>query len=235
MCRPAAHLFERLAGRERACYVDGAAAQLDGADLAFLIDDEGCAVGIAPLFVQHAVGARDLALEVAEKREGHTVLPGKFLLRREGINADAQNLGIRLPELGKAVPVVLNFARSPSGEGENIESQDNILFSPKIRQLDFVSVLIRQREVRSHIADFQSAGLAWRRLLCTGRNESRCQGQEESRRNAKAIHPKLLMEIVEGESIRQARASQSKFGDGDSHRERVACHPILWYITDIQL
>jgi hypothetical protein len=149
--------FERAARRHGAGHVDGAVAELDIADAAFLVDRERGAIGDSRFFVQDAVGARDLAFEVAQQRKLDPVLFCEFLLSRERIDADTQDLGIGLPERRQGVPVSLDFLRSATCEGQDVECEHHVLFAAEVRKGHFVPVLIEQCEIGSHIPDLECA------------------------------------------------------------------------------
>ena len=176
-------LLESFAGREGGGRIDGAITLLDAADLSFLVDHERDTAGHAAVLDEDAVGLRNFTLEVTEEGKLDAVLGGEFFLRGEGVDADTQDLGVGRPELCEVVPVALDFARSPAGEGEDVEREHHVLLAAEVRQLDLLAVLIDEREIRRRVPDLEM-GLGRRGLLRVRGDEARHyeQNQPESDR-----------------------------------------------------
>jgi hypothetical protein len=93
-------MFQKAAGRVRACGVDGRRVSLDVPDDAFLVHDKRGPVGKAALLVQDPVLSRNRPLKIAQQRKTETFLFGEGPVGRRTVNTDAQNLGVRLLEFG---------------------------------------------------------------------------------------------------------------------------------------
>jgi hypothetical protein len=139
------------------CGIDRAAAFLDMLDLAFLVHDEGGAVGELHLLIQDAVGLGDFPLEVAQQRELDPDFFGKGFVRGRVVNADAENFRVvQVDFAGVDTRLVsLQLLRSTTGKGQHVKGQDDVLLPAEIGEMDLLEGGVGQREVRGHIAHLQ--------------------------------------------------------------------------------
>ena len=91
------------------------------------------------IVLQHAVGARDLAAEIAQQRILQAELFTPRLVGVIEVNTDAQDLGICGFELGKVQLESQRFLRSSVGEGADVEKQHRVLLAGEIGQLDVLA------------------------------------------------------------------------------------------------
>ena len=77
----------------------------------------------------------DFAIHVAEKRKGDADLLGKGGVGGGTVNADAEDYGVAGFELGHISLIGLQFFGSTTGEGENVEGQDDVFLAAKITEL----------------------------------------------------------------------------------------------------
>jgi len=110
--------------------VGSGAAALDVPDSTLLIHHEGSAV-CQTEEAQHAVLLRNHSPSVTEKRELDSDFLREAFVRRLVVDADSDDLRIRLLKLGDASLVRLKFPTSCGCVGKNVKRQDNILLSAK--------------------------------------------------------------------------------------------------------
>jgi len=121
-------------------------------DLPFFIDDVGDAACVFVLRrLRRAIGEADLALGVAEQREG------KAELLREGgvlffaVEADAEDPGVLGCVLLREVPEPGTFFRSTGCVGLRVEPEDDLL-PAQVAEAHAVAVVIGDVEVGSGVA-----------------------------------------------------------------------------------
>ena len=68
---------------------------------------------------------------------------GEDFVCRRTVDADPKHLGVAVFEFGDISLIRLELSGSTSGESQNIEGEDNVLFAEKIAQLHLIPVLIR--------------------------------------------------------------------------------------------
>lgn len=102
---------------------------------------------------ERAIELRDGFLCIAEEWKRHAQFPGKALIRRRTVDADAEDLRLGLREEGETILVRLDFVRSGGSVGKNVERQDDILLAEKIAELDRVAILVGKFEIGGCVAD----------------------------------------------------------------------------------
>lgn len=118
--------------------INGAVIEIDVLNFSLLIDHEGGAtrplVLISPhwIFPQDSVLGQNLAVHIAEQREGDANLLGKRGIRRGTINTNSENGRVAGFELGQISLNGLKFFRSTTCERENVEGKHHVLFAPII-------------------------------------------------------------------------------------------------------
>jgi hypothetical protein len=127
-------------------------------DLAVLVDHVRDAAGVFVVRIfGGAVCEADLAIGIAEQREGKVELLGEgrvFLLR---IEADAEDDGVFCGVLVDEVPEPGTFDRSTGGVGLWIEPEHDLL-AAQVVETNLVAVVIGRLEIGSGIANLQHAG-----------------------------------------------------------------------------
>lgn len=119
---------------------------------AVLVDHKGRAIAKALRFIKNSVIFHHCAFEVAEQREGKSILLGKFTIGGDTVDAETQDLRVGRFECGDTSLVRLHLLRSTSGEGQNVDGQHHVLLTFEVAE--FVSLAIGgpQRKVRRLIA-----------------------------------------------------------------------------------
>jgi hypothetical protein len=171
---------------DRVGWVDRAVAFLYVLDLALFVDDKRGAVRKLKLVVQDAVLFRDLPRHVAQKRKFDPDFFRECFVRRRRINADSQDLRVFQIDLARVDTslVSLQFFRSTTGEGKNVERQYDVLLAAEIAQLHRLSLVAAQGEIRRRVSDLQERvsdlGHGW--LLRLGSRQSEKPGEEQSQK-----------------------------------------------------
>ncbi len=109
------------------------------ADNAFLVDDDNRTFREA-LSSKDVIFQRDRAVrpEIAQERIGNpTQRFRESLVGKNGVNADAQDLGIEPVEFGKVFLIRRQLERSDRCERERVKRQHHVLLAFKARQRDF--------------------------------------------------------------------------------------------------
>jgi len=125
-------------------------------NLSLLVHDESGTVCELGFIVEDAIGLRHFALHVTEKGKLDTNFLGEGAVGGRRVNADAQNCRVIEVDLAcvDTSLVSLKFLGSTTGKGKDVERQNDVLFAPKIAQLNGRSQMAAQREVWSHVANF---------------------------------------------------------------------------------
>ena len=128
-------------------------------DLALFVDHIGDAAGVFVfLGVAGAVGQADLVVRVAEEGEVEVELLGEVLVRRLGVETDAEDLRVFGFVLGLEVPEPGTLTRSAGCVGLRVEPEDDFL-AAQIAQADGVAVVIGGLEIGSGFAGLEHARL----------------------------------------------------------------------------
>ena len=120
------------------------------ADDTLFVDDEDRAVGRAALLVVDAVGPGDLALRMEVRQDGVGDAPqrrGEGSLRRSGVGANTQYLGISLLECRVVLAERGDLVRSAAGEREDVEREDDVLLALILAQRNALLGVGLEREV----------------------------------------------------------------------------------------
>lgn len=119
---------------DRVRRINRAVAFLYVLDLALFVDDKRGAIGKLKLVVEDAVLFRDLPRHVAQEREFDPDLFCESFVGRRSVNADAQDLGVFQIDLARVDTrlVSLQFFRSATGEGKNVERQYDVLLVAEV-------------------------------------------------------------------------------------------------------
>lgn len=114
--------------------IDRAVSFLDVLDLSLLIHNKRRAVRKLKLIVQDAVFLRDLPGHIAQQRKLYSDFFGEGLVGGRSVNADAKYCGVFQVDLARVDTslVCLKLLRSTTGEGKNVECQDDVLFAPVV-------------------------------------------------------------------------------------------------------
>ena len=139
----------------RATRVDGVAAFDDLPDDSLLVDHKRVAVREAEDGNKDIIGARDGLAFVAEDGELDAQGFRKSLVFLAAVHADANHLRAGRFELGDISLIRLQLARSATGEGFDVEGEDDAFLAAEIAQPDRVAILVGQGEVGCCVADFQ--------------------------------------------------------------------------------
>jgi hypothetical protein len=124
-------------------------------DLPLLVDQVRDAAGVLVFGgVGGAVGEADLALGVAEQREGEVKLPGEGGVRFLVVEADADDFRVFRFVLFDEVPEPGPFLRSTGCVGLRIEPEHNPA-AAQIAQADAVAVMIVDLESGSFVAGLE--------------------------------------------------------------------------------
>jgi hypothetical protein len=151
------------ANRQGVIGVDGAVVKFNVLDNAvFIYDDIGAPrpiVGFA-LFVvslEDAVVLEHFLVHVAEERKLDVDLLGESGVCCGGIHTYTENSRIvRIDLTGSESSLDrLKLLRSTTGEGEDVNGEEDILFAAEVRQLDGLPLVAEESKVRSVIANFQ--------------------------------------------------------------------------------
>lgn len=127
----------------------------DLADDSIGVEDIGDAGGDAAFLVVDAVDLGGFGVgEVAEQGEAESELDRVCAGCEGGVDADAQNLGSRLLELGVEFLEAGEFAGSTAGEGEDVPGEDDGL-AAVVGELVLLAVAVKQGEVGCLLSDFE--------------------------------------------------------------------------------
>ena len=143
--------------------VDRVIALLDALDDPILINDECGSPGGPAVLVVDAVCLRDFSEEITQQREGDADFFGELLIREKAVDADSEYLRIGRFELGNISLICLKLLGSATGECENVESNNDVLFAFEIAELQLLPGGVFQRKVRRGLAYFESGH--WRGWL----------------------------------------------------------------------
>src|SRR5262249_24060273 len=113
----------------------------DLGDDAILADDERCSAGHRLARNEHPELLGDLSVRVREEREVELLLVGELLLELERIATDADEHGLELSKLLKAVTKTARLGRSATGQRFGIEPENDVLLSLQVAQLERLGVL----------------------------------------------------------------------------------------------
>jgi hypothetical protein len=134
-------------------------------DLAVFVDHVGDAAGV---FVfrggRGTVGETDLAVGVAEQREGEVVFLCEGGVGFFVIEADAEDLGVLRFVLLREVPEPGTFPRSTGGVGFRIEPEHDLL-AAQVAEAHAVAVVVGNVEVGSGIAGLEHVRFSSRQKL----------------------------------------------------------------------
>src|SRR5207245_6878191 len=124
---------------------------------ALLIQDEGGAIGKLGFVIEDAVLLEDLALHVTQQRELHADLVGEFGVGGNGVDADADHRRVVEVDLAGVDTslVSLEFLRSTTCKGENVERQDDVFLAAIIAQIHRGAPGDFQGEYWRHVDDLQ--------------------------------------------------------------------------------
>ncbi len=112
---------------------------VDVAHDAFLVDDDNRTL-CETLSAKDVIFQRDRPVrpEIAKKRIGNSTQRfSEGLVGKNGVNADAQDLGIEPVEFGKVFLIRRQLERSDRCERERVKRQHHVLLAFKARQRDF--------------------------------------------------------------------------------------------------
>src|SRR5215472_7129120 len=143
--------------------INRVAINLDVGDLAILINQEIYTPADFALFIIETILASDVATPIAQQGEGNIDLLFPRLVAERAVHAHTQHLGVCSFQPLQILLEVLHLLGSTTGEGKNIKCQRDIFLAFKAAQADLVAVIIRQREVRRCVADFQREWRRWGR------------------------------------------------------------------------
>ena len=128
---------------------------MDLSDLSLLVDhvrDAAC------VFVFRRVGGTvrdpDLAVGVAQQREGELVLGREVRVVFDAVEADADDLRVLFLVLAREVPEPGTLGRSAAGIRFRIEPEHELL-AAEVAQLHAIAVVIERLEIRRGIAHLQ--------------------------------------------------------------------------------
>ena len=137
----------------RAAGVNSGGILVDVPDDAFLVHNESGAVGGTAIFVENPVLLGDGSFEIAEEGISDAELLGILPVGKPAVDADAENLRVGFFEFGDISLIRLELLCSPSRKRQNVERQDDVLFSLKIAELYFLTFCVRQSEIRRTVSD----------------------------------------------------------------------------------
>src|SRR5215469_16351166 len=143
--------------------VDGGVAAFDVANDAVFVNDAVGAQG--PLVVialnvvdfQDAVGGQHLAVHITEKGKLDVDLFRESGVGGRRVHADPKDGGVARINLARIDSRLdrLELLRSTTGEGENIDGEQDVFLAAKVGELHGFPFVAEQGEVGSGVADFQ--------------------------------------------------------------------------------
>ena len=113
-----------------------AVAGLTPAKQAVTVDDEGRAVGDVPLHVVDAVGLDDLAVDIAQEREGEAPGLGERLVGERAIPADREERDPATFELAGDLSQAGQLGRSDTAPVVAVEREDHVGLAPVLGEGD---------------------------------------------------------------------------------------------------
>jgi hypothetical protein len=99
---------------------------------AILVDDKCRSIAEALFFVEDPVVFHHGSFEIAEEWKGHADVLCKSAIGRNAIDADTKNLSVGSFEFGDISLIRLQFFRSTTGEGQDIEGKHYIFLTFEI-------------------------------------------------------------------------------------------------------
>jgi hypothetical protein len=128
-------------------------------DLPFFVDHVGDAAGVFVFAgIARAVRQPDLALRVAEQREGEVELFREALVVVRRVEADAEDAGVFLAVLFDEVPEPGTFPRSAGCVGFRVEPE-HYFFAAQILKADAIAFVIGDVEIRGLLTSFEHLSL----------------------------------------------------------------------------
>jgi hypothetical protein len=195
------------ADRDGGIGIDGAVAALDVLDDAVFIDDDVgaqsplVAVALHVIFLEDTVIGEHLAVHVAEERKLDVDGLGEGSVGRGGIHTYTENFRIVGVDLtrGESSLDRLQLLRSTTGEGENINGEENIFLAVIVAELDGFPLITEEGEVGGFVADFErELGDFFLVLGLRGRRSQRGSHGEEKPGGEQTFHRVLLSRMVMG-------------------------------------
>jgi len=129
---------------------------------------------------QDAVLLQDLAVHVAEKREGHADFFREGAVGGGAVYADSENYGVCRVQLGLISLIGLEFFRSTFGERQHIEGEDHVFLPAIIRQMHGVPFVVEQCKVGCGIPDLERRVSDFFLFLRADQRTSRCQADQRA-------------------------------------------------------
>jgi hypothetical protein len=154
-------LVQAGADGERVVGIHGTFVEFDVLDFAFLVYDDGGAprpfeiIALHGIFFQDAIIGEDLAVHVAEQRDGDADLLGEGGVGGGTVDADSEDDGVAGFELGLISLIGLEFLRSTTRESQDVEGENDVFLAAEIAQLDRLPLVAEKREIRCDIAHLQ--------------------------------------------------------------------------------
>jgi len=152
-------LLQLLTGCLHPCDVDGVPSRINVANDARFVNDEGGSASHPSLFVQDSVQPAQRFPKIAQHGEFDSHFFSKFLLGRPSIHTHSQDFRIFRFKIVDIRLISLQFGRSATGKGKNVEGKRHVLFTSEIRKTHGIPVLILQFEVGGLVAHLQESGL----------------------------------------------------------------------------
>ena len=171
--------------------IDGAVAFVDQLDDALFVDDDVGAQSPLVGFVlnvvtfQDAVGSEHFAVHVAEKGESNADLLAEGGVGSGTIQTNAEDFRIRGVDFtgGDSSLDRLKLLRSTTGEGQDVDSQEDVLLAMEVAELDAFPAVAEKSEIRGSVTDLERhLGDLWFFALGGGWNnrEGGCSQEPES-------------------------------------------------------
>jgi len=191
---------------DRVVGIDGAVAFLDVADDAVLVDDDVGAHGPLVAFaldivvLEDAVRSEHLVVHVAQERKLDGDLLGEGGIRGGTIHAYTENFRITRVDLARIYSRLdrLELFRSTTGEGEDVNGQEDISLAAKIAELDGFPLIAEESEVGSSVADFErDLGYFVFLLSCPGKKGDGGRESQEQACGEKTFHRIASEEDIE--------------------------------------
>jgi hypothetical protein len=165
------------AGADGECVVGiyGTLVEFDVLDFPFFVDDDGGAprplkiVTLHVIFLQDAIFGEGLAIHIAQERHGDADLFGEGGVGGGTVDADTEDDGVAGFELGLISLIGLKFFRSTTGEGQDVEGENDVFLAAEITQLDGFPLVAEKREIRGNVADLQGCLGNGVLLSCSGK------------------------------------------------------------------
>lgn len=169
------------ADRQSVVGIDGGVAFFDVLhDAVFVDDDVGAhsplvSVTLHVMSLEDAVGGQHLFVHVTEQRKLDVDLLGESGVGCGGIHADAKNFGIGGVDFSCVDSRLdrLELFGSTSGEGENVDGEEDIFLAFVVAELNGFPLVAEQSEVRGGVSDFERGLGGLFRFLRGGDEKSR--------------------------------------------------------------